>query len=123
MPFKGDFLAVYELTLKKNKDFYTEFSNILAEMEDLINQADKENHVSFNSGKLKKLEALLKKYSTVNVFTHKDKAQAVAWVQRLGLPSGNPETNPVEFSVRVKEGDLWVVKLDLKPVQVMISKL
>jgi hypothetical protein len=50
----------------------------------------------------------------------KDEASAKKWAKDMGLPesvvSQNPQSNP-------KEGEQWLVKLDLKPVKNMIKSL
>ncbi|PUA19941.1 IpaD/SipD/SspD family type III secretion system needle tip protein [Glaciimonas sp. PCH181] len=121
---KAGFISVYENAMSKNKDFYTEFSDILAEMGNLINESDKENHIRFDSGALKsKLVALQKKYGDVKLFQHKNKAEALAWAERLGLPAADPEKFPDQATCVEKIGGVWVVKLDLGPVKIMISKL
>lgn len=121
---KAGFISVYENAMSKNKDFYTEFSKILAEMGNWVNESDKENHIKFDSGALKsQLVTLQKKYGDVKLFQHKDKTEAIAWAERLGLPSTDPEKFPDQATCVEKIGNVWVVKLDLGPVKTMISKL
>jgi type III secretion system IpaD/SipD/SspD family effector len=104
-----DYLSLYEKAVREYTEFYREFSKILAELGNYINQGKDENYVKVDVDKLlARLQALMDKYQGTTLFSGSSD-EAKAWAERLGLPASCV--------------DGGTVKLDLGPIQSMIKAL